>query len=73
MMLIKYDATIFAWFLSSFGPLSLVLAAYHLVRGGMPLHDLVGVTIKKTKLRKSMPRYTVYSNSNCSNSNININ
>ena len=33
--------------LCSFGPHSLAQVVYHLVRGGMPLHDWVGINCKK--------------------------
>ena len=33
-----------------FGQPSLSLVAYHLERGGMPLHDAVGVTVKRAQL-----------------------
>ena len=59
MWMIECDATIFAWFLCSFGPPSLSLVAYYLERGGMPLHgDAVGVNCKKgaaTGIRAQVP------------------
>ena len=43
----EFHATIFAWFVFSFVPPSRALVAYHLERGGMPLHDAVGVNCTK--------------------------
>ena len=37
----------FALLLRYFGPLVRSLVAYHLVRGGMPLHDAVEVNCEK--------------------------
>ena len=50
LMHIEIHAAIFAWYLCSFGPLFHALVAYHLERGGMPLHDAVGVNCKKGAL-----------------------
>ena len=47
MQMIEFHESSFAWFLYSFGPLSRVLAAYHLGRGEMSLHDAVGVNCGK--------------------------
>ena len=42
----EFQSAIFAWFLCSFRQPSLALVAYHLERGGMQLHDAVGVNCK---------------------------
>ena len=47
MYMIVFHETIFAWFLCSFGLPSRALVAYHLERGGMPLHDAVVVNCRK--------------------------
>ena len=54
-------STIFAWFLSSFGPPSRVLVAYRPERGVMSLHDAVGQTVKRTQFLISRGRCLVYS------------
>ena len=43
----RANSVIFAWFLCSFGPPSSTLVAYHLLRGGIPLYDAVGLNCKK--------------------------
>ena len=40
---VEFHMTIFAWFLCTFGLPSHTHVAYHLERGGMTLHDSVGV------------------------------
>ena len=45
--MIELHAAIFSWFLCSFVAFSYALVAYHLQRGGIPLHDAVGVNSKK--------------------------
>ena len=41
----EFNAAIFAW--PCVGPSSHALVDYHLERGGMPLHDVVGVNCKR--------------------------
>ena len=55
---IEFYTVIFAWFLCSFGPPSRSLVAYQLERGGMPLHDVVGVNCRKdatTDIKAQVP------------------
>ena len=47
LMLIEFHAAIFEWFLCCFGLPSSALVAYHLKRGGMPLHGAVGANCEK--------------------------
>ena len=46
MYKIEFLSAIFAWRLCSFRLPSHTLVVYHLERGGMPLHDEVGVNSK---------------------------
>ena len=46
--MIEFHAAIFACFLCCCGPLSHAVMAYHMERGGMPIHDAVEVNCKKS-------------------------
>ena len=46
MEMIECDTAICAWFLCSIGPPSRALAASHMEKIGMPLHDAAGVTVQ---------------------------
>ena len=50
MEMIEFDTAIFAWFLCSFTPPSRALMSYQSERGGMPLHDAVGVNCNKGEI-----------------------
>ena len=45
--MIAFKARHFYLALRPFGPLFLAMVDYHLEKGGMPLHDVVGVNCKK--------------------------
>ena len=45
--MIEFHMAIFAWFMCSFGLPSRTLLAYHLEKGGMQLHDAIGVNCKR--------------------------
>ena len=57
--MIEFHEAIFVWHLHSFGPPSRGLAAYHLKRGEMPLHDAIGVK-KRAELVILWRRCQVY-------------
>ena len=65
--MMECEAVLFAMLLCSVGPPSLALVAFHIERGGMLLHNAVGITREKcatTDTNRPVP--SVWANGCCS-------